>query len=39
MKPNFRKFKKIVYHKTMPHGGWKKYKDAMKKGWVQIMKG
>lgn len=31
MKPNFRKFKKIVYHKTMPHGGWKKYKDAMKK--------
>lgn len=31
MKPIFRKFKKIVYHKTMPHGGWKKYKDAMKK--------
>lgn len=31
MKPNFRKFKKIVYHKTIPHGGWKKYKDAMKK--------
>lgn len=24
-------FTKIIYHKTMSHGGWKKYKDTMKK--------
>lgn len=28
---NFRKYKKKINHKTMKHGGWKKYKNAMKK--------
>lgn len=31
MKSNFRKYKIKLFHKTMNHGGWKKYKDAMKK--------
>ena len=28
---NKRQAKKRIYHKTMKHGGWKKYKNAMKK--------
>ena len=27
---NFRQYKKKFFHKTMKHGGWKKYKKTMK---------
>ena len=27
---NFRQYKKKFFHKTMKHGGWRKYKKAMK---------
>lgn len=28
---NYRQAKKKMFHKTMPHGGWRKYKEAMRK--------
>ncbi len=27
---NFRQYKKKLFHKTMKHGGWRKYKKTMK---------
>lgn len=28
---NHRQAKKKMFHKTMQHGGWRKYKEAMRK--------
>ena len=28
---NYRQAKKRMYHQTMKHGGWKSYKDMMKR--------
>lgn len=30
-KMNYRRWKKKIFHKSMKHGAWKKYKDTMKR--------
>lgn len=37
---NFRQYKKKLFHKTMKHGGWRKYKKTMKEaGLWKVGKG